>query len=70
LGIRAQVHDSGQSHWTGHITKSGRRDLRRVMVDAARQAAQRHPHWKACFQVLAARIGRPKAIVTIALKLG
>jgi hypothetical protein len=68
-GLGAQVHDSGESHWTGRITKSGRRDLRRVMVDAARHAVQCHPHWKARFQALAARIGRPKALVAIARKL-
>lgn len=31
--------------------------------------SQGHPHWKAHFQRLEARIGRPKALVTIARKL-
>lgn len=68
-GLGAQVHDSGQSRWTGGITKSGRRDLRRVMVDAARHASHVHGHWKVQFDRLAPRIGRPKAIVAIARKL-
>jgi transposase len=31
-GLGARVHDSGVSHTTGRITKTGRRDLRRAMV--------------------------------------
>jgi hypothetical protein len=68
-GLGAAVHDSGQTRWTGGITKQGRRDLRRVMVDAARHAVKVHPHWKARYQKLMPRIGRPKALVAVARKL-
>ena len=68
-GLGAQVHDSGQKRWSGGITKSGRRDLRRVMVDAARHAVKAHGHWKQQFARLEPRIGRPKALVAIARKL-
>ena len=44
-GLGARVHDSGVSHTTGRITKTGRRDLRRAMVDSANQAVRHHPHW-------------------------
>lgn len=68
-GLGARVHDSGQSRWTGGITKSGRRDLRRAMVDAANHAIDSNPHWKVKFQKLELRRGKPKARVAIARKL-
>lgn len=68
-GLGARVHDSGMSYSTGRITKSGRRDLRRAMVDAANHAILDHPHWKEQFAQLSFRLGRSKAIVAIARKL-
>lgn len=68
-GLGARVHDSGQSHYTGRITKAGRRDLRVVMIEAAHTAARTHPHWQADFERLEPRLGRKKAIVAVARKL-
>jgi transposase len=68
-GLGASVHDSGETHQGGHITKEGRRDLRGVMVEAAWVAVEHHPHWKGQFERLTRRIGKQKAIVAIARKL-
>jgi transposase len=68
-GLGASVHDSGQMHATGHITKAGRRDLRGAMVDAANAAVRHHPFWKKEFERLEYRLGRSKAIVAIARRL-
>jgi transposase len=68
-GLGASVHDSGQTHRGGHITKEGRSDLRGVMVEAAWVAVEHHPHWKAQFERLTKRIGKQKAIVAVARKL-
>ncbi|HEY5158646.1 MAG TPA: IS110 family transposase [Anaerolineales bacterium] len=68
-GLGASVHDSGQIHATGHITKAGRRDLRGAMVDAANAAVRHHPYWKKEFERLEYRLGRSKAIVAIARRL-
>lgn len=68
-GLGASVHDSGETHQGGHITKEGRRDLRGVMVEAAWVAVEHHAHWKAQFERLSRRIGKQKAIVAIARKL-
>ena len=46
-GLGCRVHDSGKTKHGGGITKQGRRDLRRVMVEAA-WAAVRFP---ASFQI-------------------
>jgi transposase len=68
-GLGARVHDSGQLHRTGRITKAGRRDLRTALVEAAQTAAHTHPHWQAELARLEPRLGRNKAILAIARKL-
>jgi len=68
-GLGARVHDSGQTHRSGRITKRGRKDLRWAMVTAAHHAVRSHPYWKAYYEWIEPRLGRPKAIVAIARKL-
>jgi transposase len=68
-GLGTRVHDSGMTHTGGRITKTGRRDLRRAMVNAANHAIENHPHWKKEFERLEHHMGRSKAIVAIARKL-
>jgi len=68
-GLGAKVHSSGQTHRTGGITKQGRKELRHVPIEAAWTAVRYDQHWQAQFDHLAYRIGREKAIVTIARKL-
>lgn len=68
-GLGARVHDSGQTHHTGRITKTGRRDIRAVMVEAAHTATRTHPHWQAELARLEPRLGQNKALVAIARKL-
>jgi hypothetical protein len=63
------VHASGKTHRDKGITKQGWRDLRFVLVEAARVAVQAHPYWKREFVRLATRIGDHKAVVAIARKL-
>ena len=65
-GLGASVHDSGGTRNTGHITKHGRRDIRRVIVQSANMAVQDHPIWKKELQRLEPRLGRSRAIVRIA----
>lgn len=68
-GLGARVHDSGLTHKTGGITKSGRRDLRSVMIQAARVAAQYDPKWQTEMDRLRQRMIYQKAVVAIARKL-
>ena len=65
-GLGASVHDSGETRSTGHITKHGRRDIRRVIVQAANIAVQDHPFWKKELARLEPRLGRSRAVVRIA----
>jgi transposase len=64
-GIGSRVHDSGQSRRTGRITKTGRRDIRAAMIEAAHAASRHHPHWKAELARLEPHRGHNKAIVAI-----
>jgi len=68
-GLGAGVHHSGQTHRGKGITKQGRRDLRRVLIEAAWVAVQKSPHWKEQFQRLTRRKHPNVAIVAIARKI-
>lgn len=68
-GLGTKVHDSGQMQWRGKITKMGRRDLRRAMVEAAQTAVRHHDHWKAEYKRLCGQTAKKKAKVAIARKL-
>ncbi len=68
-GLGASIHASGQTYYTGRITKQGRREIRSVMAEAAWIAVEHSAHWQQTFDTLAVRIGRQKAIVAVARKL-
>ena len=68
-GLGASVHDSGQTHHTGRITKQGRKELRTVLVEAAWSAVEYSTFWKAEFERLGRRLDQMKAIVALARKL-
>jgi transposase len=68
-GLAAGVHDSGQTHRSGHITKEGRKELRYVLVEAAWHAVDSNDFWKAQFERLCRRMEKNKAIVAIARQL-
>jgi len=68
-GLGAGVHNSGKEHKDKGITKSGRKELRWAMVEAAWRAVRSSPIWEKRFQELAKRKGQHKAIVAIARKL-
>lgn len=68
-GLGTRVHESGQLHWSGRISKQGRKDLRWILVQCAHSATNSHPYWKAEHARLAKRIGTQKAKVAVARRL-
>ena len=68
-GLGASVHSSGQTFRQGRITKSGRRDLRTALIEAAWAAVNFDPYWKQEFDRLSQRLIPGKAIVAIARRL-
>ena len=68
-GLGAGVHNSGQTHRGKGITKRGRRELRRVLIEAAWVAVQKSPYWKEQFRRLTRGKHPNVAIVAIARRL-
>ena len=69
-GLGAGVHDSGKEHIQKRITKSGRKELRWALVEAAWQAIRISPYWKEQYEIYLRRMRKPnQAIVVIARKL-
>jgi len=69
-GLGAGVHDSGKEHIEKRITKSGRKELRWAMVEAAWQAIRISPYWKEQYEKYLRRMRLPnQAIVVVARKL-
>jgi len=66
-GLGARIHSSGETHYTGGITKQGRRELRTVLIEAAWVAVRYNPFWQAQFQRLVARKEPNKAIARMLL---
>ena len=69
-GLGAGVHDSGKEHIEKRITKSGRKELRWALVEAAWRAKRISPYWKEQYEKYLKRMRKPnQAIVVIARKL-
>ena len=69
-GLGAGVHDSGKEHIEKRITKSGRKELRWALVEAAWCAIRISPYWKEQYEMYLKRMRKPnQAIVVIARKL-
>jgi hypothetical protein len=69
-GLGAGMHDSGKEHIEKRITKSGRKELRWALVEAAWQAIRISSYWKEQYETHLRRMRRPnQAIVVIARKL-
>lgn len=69
-GLGAGVHESGKEHIQKRITKSGRKELRWALVEAAWQAIRISPYWKEQYGKYLQRMRKPnQAIVVIARKL-
>ena len=66
-GLGAGVHDSGETHRDKGITKQGRRDLRRVMVEAAWTAVQVSSYWKGEFERLTVRKHKHPNVAIVAI---
>jgi transposase len=62
-GLGARIHSSGETHYTGGITKQGRRELRTALIEAAWVAVRYNSFRQAQFERLAARKEPNKAIV-------
>jgi transposase len=68
-GLGAGLHESGQTHQGKTITTTGRRDVRRVLVEAAWTAVATHPSWKEQVAHLRRHKNKNHVIIAIARRL-
>lgn len=68
-GLGAGVHDSGQKHRDKGLTKSGRKELRWAMIEAAWQAIRSNSHWRGVYDRLCQSKHPNQAVAAIARKL-
>jgi hypothetical protein len=68
-GLGTRVHASGQVHRSGSITRTGRSDLRTILVEAAWTTIRTSAWWRTRSEHLTTRMPAAKAIGAIARKL-
>ena len=69
IGIVPSLHQSGQSLYSGRITKQGNKYLRTVFVESAQTAIRRAMYLKQHYDKIRQKKGHGVAIVAIAHKL-
>jgi len=69
VGLAPQVHRSGESQWTGHITKKGSKRARWILGQCAQSARQHDPRMREFYERIERKHGSQKAIVAVARKM-
>jgi transposase len=69
VGLAPQVHQSGETQWTGHITKKGSKRARWILTQCAQSARQHDPRMREFYMRIEQKHGSSKAIVAVARKM-
>jgi len=69
VGLAPQVHQSGDTQWTGHITRKGSKRARWILTQCAQSARQHDPKMRAFYERIEQKHGSSKAIVAVARKM-
>jgi transposase len=69
LGLTPSEHSSGEHTRQGHITRQGKSQLRKILIEAAWIAIYKDPSLEKIFQRLSTSRGKKRAIVGIARRL-
>ncbi len=69
IGLVPSLHQSGDRGYTGHITGSGNRWLRRNMIECARAAVRNDQHLEEFYLKLKRKRGEKKALIAVARKM-
>ena len=69
VGLAPQVHQSGETHWTGHITRKGSKRARWILGQCAQSARQHDPRLREFYMRIERKHGSSKAIVAVARKM-
>ena len=69
VGLAPQVHQSGETHWTGHITKKGSKRTRWILTQCAQSTRQHDPKMRTFYERIERKHGSSKATVAVARKM-
>ena len=69
VGLSPQVHQSGETNWTGHITRKGSKRARWILGQCAQSARQHDPRMREFYERIERKHGSQKAIVAVARKM-
>jgi len=69
VGLAPQVHQSGETNWTGHITRKGSKRARWILGQCAQSARQHDPRMREFYERIERKHGSQKAVVAVARKM-
>jgi transposase len=69
VGLAPQTHQSGDSNWTGHITRKGSKRARWILGQCAQTARLHDPRMQEFYERIERKHGSQKAIVAVARKM-
>ena len=71
LGYREQkrLYQSGNTRWTGRITRQGNKRIRWFLTEAAQMAARYDPKMKTFYERISRKKGHQKAVIAVARKM-
>jgi transposase len=69
VGLAPQTHQSGESNWTGHITRKGSKRARWILGQCAQSARQHDPRMREFYERIERKHGSQKAVVAVARKM-
>jgi transposase len=69
VGLAPQTHQSGETQWTGHITRKGSKRARWILGQCAQSARQHDPRMREFYERIERKHGSQKAVVAVARKM-
>jgi transposase len=69
VGLAPQTHQSGETQWTGHITRKGSKRARWILTPCAQSARQHDPRMREFYERIERKHGSSKAVVAVARKM-
>ena len=69
VGLAPQVHQSGETQWTGHITRKGSKRARWILTQCAQSARQHDPKMRMFYERIERKHGSSKAVIAVARKM-
>jgi len=69
VGLAPQVHQSGETQWTGRITRKGSKRARWILTQCAHTARQHDPKMREFYERIERKHGSRKAIIAVARKM-